>query len=487
MAQRDRIRMDQVDVDRACVKRGGVDRGGVERAQTPLAGTERAERPRAAGALRVALLALVLAFASPLQAADEPLSEPAQATVIVLSWDGLRHDYPDLHSAAVPLPGLARFVAQGARAERLIPVFPSNTFPGHVALATGTYPDRHGIPDNVFLDRERGLYRYSPDANWLDAEPLWIAAERQGITAATYFWVGSETDWRGQRSRYREAPFDGDRPEAAKVDRILEWLALPAPERPRLIMSYWAGADGAGHRHGPDSAEVRAALIEQDRALVRLQEALDGMQAWRHTTLLVVSDHGMLARGDSLDLPGALAAAGIEAQIYGGTLGHVFLADLGTLEAAERVARAIGPVQVFRGSDLPPAWRLSHPTRTGDLVVVADPPYTLDRPPGLEGQAMAAMQALGGQFGMHGYDPMMPEMGGVFMALGRGVPKGQPLGLVRQIDVAATVSALLGMAPPLQSEGDPIKGFADALAAERPAQADREELLQPPAAESSDG
>ena len=33
------------------------------------------------------------------------------------------------------------------------------------------------------------------------------------------------------------------RPEHLKVDQTLAWLDLPEVERPRLIMSYWAGAD----------------------------------------------------------------------------------------------------------------------------------------------------------------------------------------------------------------------------------------------------
>jgi predicted AlkP superfamily pyrophosphatase or phosphodiesterase len=380
-------------------------------------------------------------------------------SVIVLSWDGLRHDYVRLHPD-VPLPGLARFASDGAVADRLIPVFPSNTFPGHVSLATGTYPDRHGIVDNVFLDRERGMYRYSPDANWLDAEPLWIAAERQGVPAATYFWVGSETDWRGQGTRFREAPFDGDRPESAKVDRVLEWLALAPAERPRLIMSYWAGADNAGHLHGPDSADVREALQAQDRELDRLLRALDAKQAWAHTTVLVVSDHGMTVRGESLELSAALETAGIEAQVFGATTAHVFLRNAGDLDRAEQTARSLAHVQVFRRETLPPALRLNHPSRTGDLVVMADPPYTLDRPAGLEGQMMVAAQALGREFGMHGYDPQLPDMGGVFLALGRGATPGARLGVVRQIDVAATVAGLLGIEPPLQSEGAAISGIA---------------------------
>jgi predicted AlkP superfamily pyrophosphatase or phosphodiesterase len=132
---------------------------------------------------------LVLAlFAVAVQA-----SEPAPPIVVLLSWDGMRHDFPDRGE----YPGLARMARDGARAAGLVPVYPSNTFPGHVSLATGTWPDRHGIVDNHFLARTRGEYRYEADADWLLAEPLWIAAERQGVPTATYFWVGSESDWRG--------------------------------------------------------------------------------------------------------------------------------------------------------------------------------------------------------------------------------------------------------------------------------------------------
>jgi predicted AlkP superfamily pyrophosphatase or phosphodiesterase len=378
-------------------------------------------------------------------------------TVIVLSWDGLRHDYPDQAN----LPSMARIAQAGVRAGRLIPVFPANTFPGHVSLATGTYPDRHGIVDNHFIDRLKGTYRYAADADWLDAEPLWIAAERQGVPAATYFWVGSESDWRGQGTRYRMAPFDASRPEAAKVDQIVQWLRLPAEQRPRLIMSYWAGADRAGHRHGPDSPEVRAALVAQDAELGRLLAALDEDRAWSHTTLMLVSDHGMTETGRYLDLAGALRSAGVPARVVGSAVAHVYLENPAQIAAAEVAARTLGKVKVYRGAALPDHYRLRHPTRTGDLVVMADPPYTLSRPAGFEGRLMTAMQALGSSFGTHGYDPALPDMGAVFMAMGRGIPAGLTLGEVRQIDVAATVARLLGIEPPLQSEGLPIPGMGE--------------------------
>ena len=58
-------------------------------------------------------------------------------TVILLSLDGVRYDYAE----RAETPGLDRLASTGARAQRLIPVFPSNTFPNHVSLVTGTYVD----------------------------------------------------------------------------------------------------------------------------------------------------------------------------------------------------------------------------------------------------------------------------------------------------------------------------------------------------------
>ena len=156
-----------------------------------------------------------------------------QPTVVVLSWDGVRHDYPD----RTTLPNLARIARDGARAERLVPPFPSSTFPSHVTLATGARVDRHGIVANAFRDRTRGPFVYLNDASWIRAEPLWAAAERQGVRSAVFFWVGSETPWNGVAATYRKAPFDTNVGEEEKVRQLLAWIDLPPAERPRLLMS----------------------------------------------------------------------------------------------------------------------------------------------------------------------------------------------------------------------------------------------------------
>ena len=376
------------------------------------------------------------------------LAFPAAPTVIVISLDGIRWDLPDQSS----LTAFERIERDGARAERLIPVYPSNTFPGHVSMATGTTPQSHGIIDNQFRDRARGLYAYESDASWLLSEPLWIAAERQGVKAATYFWVGSETDWQGQRATYREAPFDGARPELTKVARILEWLRLDGAARPGLIMSYFAGVDAVAHRHGAQSQNVLTQLEVQDQALTALLEGIDELKLWPQLSLILVSDHGMTAAGEFIDIVALLEAAGVGAQSLGVTVAHVYLDDPAQRQTALEVLARDERLRVEAGEDA----TVAPPSRTGDIVVHVEPPYVLWRPPGLEGQAMAMMWKLGWQFGGHGYDPALTEMGGIFFGLGRGFEGGARLPAVHQLQVAPTVARLLGVNPPRGARAEPV-------------------------------
>ena len=374
-------------------------------------------------------------------------------TVVLISMDGVRHDFLD----RTPLPALERMQREGMRAERLIPVYPSNTFPGHVSIATGTYPDVHGVIDNHFEDAERGTYRYEDDADWFKAEPLWAAAERQGLPAAAYFWVGSETDWNGIGARHRMSPFDPNRPEADKAKQMLRWLRLPDTERPRLIMSYWAGVDSVAHRAGPADPAVVRQLRLQDAALGQLLAGIDALNLWRTLTLLVVSDHGMTAAGELIDTAAALSDAGIYAQVLGSAVANVYLENAQDLEAAAAALSGLKNVMVHRRNEIPAAWRLRHDGRTGDLVATTVPPFVLTPP----SNPLCALMPnrcvfLGGH---HGYRPDHPDMGGILLALGRGVAAGAALPQAHQIDIAATVARLLNIDPPAQSEGTPVAGI----------------------------
>lgn len=378
--------------------------------------------------------------------------------MIVLSLDGTRHDYPE----RTDTPALDRIEREGARAGALIPVSPANTFPNHVSLATGTYPDRHGIVGNSFFDTERGRFYYSNDASWIEAEPVWASAERQGVRAAVFFWVGSETEWRGAAASYRKRPFDSDVPESRKVDQILAWLDLPEAERPRLILSWWHGCDHQGHERGPDHAGIATQLRAQDAQLGRLLAGLDARAAWDDTTLFVLSDHGMAAVEQPVDLLAELEAGGVKAKLVraGGT-GFVGLDDPDQAGRALEILRAIEGVRAYPSNALPDGLRIYFPNRTGQITVFVDPPAVFASPGAFVRALMALGRLAGGRRGAHGFSPELPDMHAIFYAMGRGVPARLRPERVRVVDVAATVSRLLGIDPPRDSEGSPVPGIGD--------------------------
>jgi predicted AlkP superfamily pyrophosphatase or phosphodiesterase len=107
--------------------------------------------------------------------------------VVLVSFDGFRADYLDRY----PAPNFQRVVRRGVRAEGLVPIFPSKTFPNHYSIVTGLYAEHHGLVANWFYDPVRGeTYAMSNravvmDGDWYRGEPIWVTAERQGMVAAS--------------------------------------------------------------------------------------------------------------------------------------------------------------------------------------------------------------------------------------------------------------------------------------------------------------
>jgi 2',3'-cyclic-nucleotide 2'-phosphodiesterase (5'-nucleotidase family)/predicted AlkP superfamily phosphohydrolase/phosphomutase len=94
-----------------------------------------------------------------------------------------------------------------------------------------------------------------------------------------------------------------------------------------------------------------------------------------------------------------------------------------------------------------------HPSRSGDVVVVARPPYQFDA--ATPGTTIAFSQF----FGQHGYLPELVDlahnvnMHGVFVASGPGIRHQPPVAGVRAIDLAPTIAELMGIPGPQNARG----------------------------------
>jgi predicted AlkP superfamily pyrophosphatase or phosphodiesterase len=387
---------------------------------------------------------------SPTGGVNELRHIPGEYLVLV-SFDGFRADYFELYDT----PTFDRVIDRGAWAEGLIPSYPSLTFPSHYTIATGLWPENHGLVGNAIHDpvQDRDFYfRNSEDVSdgtWYGGEPIWATAENQGMVSASYFWVGAEAEIAGARPTFWY-PYDGSVTGEQKVDRVLEWLALPEENRPHVITLYFPDVDGAGHGNGPLSSEVEAAVRRVDGYLDRLIRGISTLRHGDRVNLVLVSDHGMAeappAETAYIDLSSFPAA-----RFVGGGASAAIHVDGGPAEI-RRVADAVrdqvpADIDVHLRDEAPRELHIAGTARAGDILVV--PPI---------GVTVAEFRPGAGPGGgprwTHGWVPDDPIMHGIFVAAGPRIREGARLRPVRAVDVYPFLTALVGLEAP-DVDGDP--------------------------------
>jgi predicted AlkP superfamily pyrophosphatase or phosphodiesterase len=359
--------------------------------------------------------------------------------VVLVSLDAFRYDYAKRYGAT----HLLAIAARGATApDGMIPVYPSLTFPNHYSLATGLYPEHHGIVANTFYDPARGR-TYSlgdstsvTDGSWYSGTPLWVLAEQHGMRAACFFWPGSEAAIQGVRPTYY-LKYDKSVPNAARVAQVIAWLRLPADQRPHFITLYMSDVDQAGHASGPDSPETEQAVHRVDAAV----GSLDSATATLHLPidLIVVSDHGMAkVQGDVIDLdhdePDITSHLrwSVGSSLYAKTD-----SDAAQIAAALTAAHDDRYV-VYRRAQMPAALHDDANPRAGDPIIVATGPYIIL----VNGPPAGARR----EVGAHGYDPArVGDMRASFFAAGPQIRHGVTVASFEDVDIYPLVAKILAL------------------------------------------
>ena len=374
--------------------------------------------------------------------------------VLMIGLDGLNPDRLQAWDA----PNIKALAARGVRAEAMIPVMPTKTFVNFYSLATGLYPEHHGMVENVPYDRETGETFSSAtgaqEARWWGGEPIWITAEKQGLNASIMFWLGSEVENHGMRpSRWR--PYEHNMPYQDRVDEVLSWYDSAPEYRPRFAAIYFDRIDTAGHFQGPESDAAKAAVLEIDGYVGQLVDGLQARGLLEDTTVLLVSDHGMAALdeeraidiGTKLDLDKLIVPQ--FAGPYAGT-GSPFIYVYGEgkpLEDAYNALKDVDPhVHVWRRGEMPADYHFDHPTRGPDLFVLADPGWTL------RATDFAGWRPL--IPGQHGYDNHDASMRATFIGAGPIFPEGEVVAPFENVNVYLMAACALGITP-AQTDGDP--------------------------------
>lgn len=409
----------------------------------------------------LAILLLALGFAAPRLQAQTGMPAPphpsprdngrnsvqaqAQHYLVLVSLDGFRWDYAQ-RDGAEHLLALGK---QGAWApEGMLPSYPAQGLPNRFTIVTGLYPGHHGLVAESFYDPNRKARFSASDAKdltdgaWFGGVPLWTLAETQGMRAAVMGWPGGDAKIAGSMPSY-SVPSCSEAQSRKCVEQVLEWLRLPAPERPHFIAVDYSGPGNEALRFGPDAPEVKNAVRHADELIGRLRTGLDA--SGLPVDMVVVGDRGMAkTEGGWVTLDQFTSLAGFEtvdALLYGQSE-----------QDRQRVYRQLNHVSslffVYRRKDLPPNLHMSANPRAGDPVVIASGPNAIrarvsaagppDQPPpaavdGLEPQNESQMKT-------------------IFFAAGPDIAPGKTVGPFENVNLYPWMAHLLGLKPP-KSDG----------------------------------
>jgi len=381
--------------------------------------------------------------------APEQLGKPY---LILISMDGFRRDYPTLFKTRA----IDRLAAAGVRAEALLPVFPTLTFPNHYSIVTGLYPAHHGIVANVFRDTSTGnwfIYKQKnsvQDGSWYGGEPVWVSAEKAGMVTAAYFYVGTEVEIGGVRPSHWRA-YDKNVSGEERVRQVLQWLGEPPATRPHFFTLYFDDVDASGHKYGPVSAKCGDAVTRVDGYIQLLLDGLAALPYGDQVSIVLVSDHGQSGYkpgsapfivSDHFDLSGISA-------VDGGTFAYLYFNEADhnrAVDLRDGINQSWHCGHAFLPPDAPADWRIDDNPRYPDVLVQADPGCAVFS----TAEKMATTTV-----GAHGWPPEMAEMQGVFVAAGPDLPAGLEIGPVRAVDIYPLLMWLLGLEPGQDTDSNP--------------------------------
>jgi predicted AlkP superfamily pyrophosphatase or phosphodiesterase len=366
--------------------------------------------------------------------------------VLLVSLDGFRWDYSQLYKT----PNIDKIATEGVKADRLIPSFPTITFPNHYTIATGLYPDHHGLISNNFMAPDLGLYFRAGDRAAVEnpafylGEPIWVTAKKQGAITGSFFWVGSEAPVGGMHPDYWKK-YDGKVTYEARIDTVIKWFSYPEKRRPELVTLYFDEPDHTSHDFGPQSPQTEKVVMRLDSMIGILRQKLSALPFSRKINLILLSDHGMgtVSSERYINIKAIVPDRMIKSVSGSNPVLMINPAE-GKKDSILFLLSTLKGLKAWDKTNVPARLHFGTSPRIPEIVIAADSSWSIGmRPVGLTIRG-----------GNHGYDNSDQDMFAIFYATGPAFKKNYRFHELNNTDIYDLICRILDLKP-AKNDGNP--------------------------------
>ncbi|XP_065160504.1 bis(5'-adenosyl)-triphosphatase enpp4-like isoform X2 [Atheta coriaria] len=373
--------------------------------------------------------------------------------LIVVSYDAFRYNYFEKNGSLY----MDKLRKEGTYADYMLNVFPTKTFPNHHSIATGLYPESHGVVGNSFYDPKLKRVIKMSEEMWRfrdDIIPIWTLNEIRGAGrySGSMMWPGAKYLYNNKNITYIQ-DWDIDADWYKRVDTIISWIKNPTKPA-NLVMLYFEEPDTHGHVYGPESDTVFNLLKRLDNITRYIDDQLLANDLADYVNVIHLSDHGMssVSPPNFINITQFLKSNTYEIADTSPCLHIIPDSDFEqeTYKNLRQASREHGNFSVYWKKDLPSKWHFKNNRRAPPIFVLADPGYAFqDLAEAAQTYALKYHINITpeSQFGVHGYDNEDTDMHPFFMARGPKIKKQHKVSPFHTVDLYNLFCDILEIKP----------------------------------------
>lgn len=230
------------------------------------------------------------------------------------------------------LPNFSKFLEHVSGCESVETIYPSVTYPVHVAIQTGCYPEKNGIFCNNLFETDGKGIGWTWDSRLIKSDNIFAAAKRGGYTTGAAFWpvtaYNNNIDWHLPEYwlAYPTDTFEGTFAEMGSNTDVIKYMQahcghlspnfrstgkanfavepgfdafmvgvacdIIRNHAPEVFFMHGSLIDTYRHQNGIFNEKVKEGLRQVDEWFGMLQRAYQDAGVYEDTNFVILSDHG---------------------------------------------------------------------------------------------------------------------------------------------------------------------------------------------------